>query len=303
MKDVIVSTKDDFIFKNKLYDEIAIKSVVKKEIDLFIFEENILIKEFENIKKAKEAIIGKIVREEYGDENDILIHYEHDKKSKKLYLYSMGNGRKIKNIISEAKSVRIRPIQFYIKTIVESKIKKLRDYIIIMELREFIYSIYVKENFIIKSFIKNRNDFILSNELNDLEEESVVIISKDDENIIPEKIKYKLHTISLEIGEIINEILLLLNIILLVFNIESISKGTDDDEYIPEPKQMYIEKEEIFKWINLYDGDSIEFKIINDVAEITYEKNKDIKKLEDLGIQVKKVTNYDDKKVVKVVYE
>lgn len=205
MKDIIVSTKDDFIFKNKLYDEIAIKSIVKKEIDLFIFEENILIKEFENIKKAKEAIIGKIVREEYGDENDILIHYEHDKKSKKLYLYSMGNGRKIKNIISEAKSVRIRPIQFYIKTIVESKIKKLRDYIIIMELREFIYSIYVKENFIIKSFIKNRNDFILSNELNDLEEGSIVIISKDDENIIPEKIKYKLHTISLEIGEIINE--------------------------------------------------------------------------------------------------
>ena len=205
MKDIIVSTKDDFIFKNKLYDEIAIKSIVKKEIDLFIFEENILIKEFENIKKAKEAIIGKIVREEYGDENDILIHYEHDKKSKKLYLYSMGNGRKIKNIISEAKSVRIRPIQFYIKTIVESKIKKLRDYIITMELREFIYSIYVKENFIIKSFIKNRNDFILSNELNDLEEGSVVIISKDDENIIPEKIKYKLHTISLEIGEIINE--------------------------------------------------------------------------------------------------
>ena len=103
MKDIIVSTKDDFIFKNKLYDEIAIKSIIKKEIDLFIFEENILIKEFENIKKDKEAIVGKIVKEEYGDENDILIHYEYDKKRKKLYLYSMGNGRKVKNIISEAK--------------------------------------------------------------------------------------------------------------------------------------------------------------------------------------------------------
>ena len=153
MKDVIVSTKDDFIFKNKLYDEIAIKSVVKKEIDLFIFEENILIKEFENIKKAKEDIVGKIVREEYGDENDILIHYEHDKKRKKLYLYSMGNGKKVKNIINEAKVVRVRPIQFYIKTIVESKIKKLRDYIIIMELREIIYLLYIKENFIVKSFL------------------------------------------------------------------------------------------------------------------------------------------------------
>lgn len=205
MKDIIVSTKDNFIFKNNLYDEIVIKSVIKKEIDLFIFEENILIKEFENIKKAKEAIVEKIVKEEYGDESDILIHYEYDKKRKKLYLYSVGNGRKVKNIISEAKVVRVKPIQFYIKTIVESKIKKLRDYIIIMELREVIYLLYIKENFIVKSFVKNKKDFILSNELNDLEEGSVVIISKKDENIIPEEIKYKLHIISLEIGEIINE--------------------------------------------------------------------------------------------------
>ena len=205
MKDVIVSTKDEFIFKNKLYDEIAIKSVVKKEIDLFIFEENILIKEFENIKKANESVIEKIVREEYGDENDILIHYEHDKKRKKLYLYSMGNGRKVKNIINEAKVLRIKPIQFYIKTIVESKIKKLRNYIIIIELRESIYSLYIKENFIIKSFIKNKKDFILSNELNNLENGFIAIMSKEIEDIIPEEIKYKLHIIYLEIGEIINE--------------------------------------------------------------------------------------------------
>ena len=117
----------------------------------------------------------------------------------------MGNGKKVKNKINEAKVVRVRPIQFYIKTIVESKIKKLRDYIIIMELREIIYLLYIKENFIVKSFLKNKNDFILSNEVNDLEEGSVVIMSKEDENIIPEEIKYKLHIISLEIGEIINE--------------------------------------------------------------------------------------------------
>ena len=99
------------------------------------------------------------------------------------------------------------------------------------------------------------------------------------------------------------KILILLHIILLFFNIDSISKTTDIDEYTTDLKEVYIEKEEIFKWINLYDEDSIEFKVLNDVAEITYEKNKDIKEIEDLGIQVKKVTNYDDKKVVKVVYE
>lgn len=205
MKDIIVSTKDDFIFKNKLYDEIAIKSVVKKEMDLFIFEENILIKKFENIKKAKEAIVEKIVREEFGDENDILIHYEHDKKRKNLYLYSMGNGRKVKNIINEAKVLRIKPIQFYIKTLVERRIKKLINYIIIIELRGIIYSLYIEENFIIKSFVKNKNDFILTHELNDLENGSIVVMSKEVEDIIPEDIKYNLHIIYLEIGEIINE--------------------------------------------------------------------------------------------------
>ena len=87
------------------------------------------------------------------------------------------------------------------------------------------------------------------------------------------------------------KILILLNIILLFFNIDSISKTTDIDEYTTDLKEVYIEKEEIFKWINLYDEDSIEFKVLNDVAEITYEKNKDIKEIEDLGIQVKKVTN------------
>ena len=98
------------------------------------------------------------------------------------------------------------------------------------------------------------------------------------------------------------KILLLLNMILLLFNIENIDKKSSDNEYISEIKQTYIEKEEIFKWISLYDEDSIEFKVIDNVAEITYEKNKDINKVEDLGAQIKKVTSYDNTKVVKVAY-
>ncbi|WP_298127183.1 hypothetical protein [uncultured Clostridium sp.] len=205
MKEIIVSTKDDFIFKNNLYDEITIKNIIKKEIDLFIFEENILIKEFENIKSAKESIIEKIVKDEYGDKNDILIHYEHDKRRKKLYLYSMGNGKRVKSIINEAKVVRVKPIQFYIKRIVENKIKKLKDYIIILELREVIYLIYIKEKFIVKSFVKSKENLIITNELDMLKENDVVIASKEDEKIIPEEIKDKLNIINLEIGEIINE--------------------------------------------------------------------------------------------------
>jgi len=98
------------------------------------------------------------------------------------------------------------------------------------------------------------------------------------------------------------KIILLLNIILLLFNMENISKKSDGNEYVDEPKKIYIEKEEIFKWINLYDENSIEFKVIDNVAEITYEKNKDINELEKLDAKIKKVTIYDDTKVVKVIY-
>lgn len=97
------------------------------------------------------------------------------------------------------------------------------------------------------------------------------------------------------------KILLLINIILILFNMENISKKSNND-YITESKEAYIEKKEVFKWINLYDEDSIEFKVIDNVAEITYEKNKDINEVEELGAQIKKVTSYDDKKVVKVIY-
>lgn len=98
------------------------------------------------------------------------------------------------------------------------------------------------------------------------------------------------------------KILLLLNIILLLFNMENISKKSENNEYNFEPKQMYVEKEEIFKWLSLYDEDSVEFKVIDNVAEITYEKNKNINEVEKLGAQIKKVTSYDDTKVVKVIY-
>ena len=96
---------------------------------------------------------------------------------------------------------------------------------------------------------------------------------------------------------------MLLNIILLLFNLESIYKQRDEKKYIPEVKENYIEKEEILKWIDLYDEDSISFRILNNTAEVTYEKDKDIKEIENLGVKIKKVTNYDDKRVVKISYE
>ena len=120
-------------------------------------------------------------------------------------------------------------------------------------------------------------------------------------DFIPKEFIEKKQVNESEENKRVYKILLLLNIILILFNMENISKRSNND-YITEFKDVYIENEEIFKWINLYDEDSIEFRVIDNVAEITYEKNKDINKIEDLGAQIKKVTSYDDTKVVKVIY-
>lgn len=101
----------------------------------------------------------------------------------------------------------------------------------------------------------------------------------------------------------IYKVLILINLILLLFNMDSISKEEKNEKTTTEITENFIEKEEIFKWISLYNEDSIDFKVTDNFAEITYEKNKNINNLEKLGVKINKVTSYDDKKVVKVMYE
>ncbi|MBQ5696021.1 MAG: hypothetical protein IIV48_05135 [Clostridium sp.] len=99
------------------------------------------------------------------------------------------------------------------------------------------------------------------------------------------------------------KILIVINIVLFYFNIGKLGVKEENNTKAIEPVKNYIEKEEIIKWLNLYDENSIEFKVINNYAEITYENSQRIKELDNLGARIKKVTKYDDRKVVKVTYE
>ena len=99
------------------------------------------------------------------------------------------------------------------------------------------------------------------------------------------------------------KILIVINIVLFYFNIGKLGVKEENNTKAIEPVKNYIEKEEIIKWLNLYDENSIEFKVINNYAEITYENSQRIKELDNLGARIKKVTKYDDRKVIKVTYE
>ena len=57
---------------------------------------------------------------------------------------------------------------------------------------------------------------------------------------------------------------------------------------ISEIENSYIKTEEISKWLELYDEDSIEFNVVDNDADITYNKNKDINYVEKLRAMIKK---------------
>jgi hypothetical protein len=53
----------------------------------------------------------------------------------------------------------------------------------------------------------------------------------------------------------------------------------------------------------LYDNKIVELHVENNEADITYNIDEDISYLEERGIVIKKITNKDDLKVVKIFYE
>ena len=205
MRDVIVCTKDKFLFKDKSYDEITIKKIIRKEVELFIIEENILVKTFENVKKVSESVVSKIVKEEYGDKINILMHYEHDRKRKKLYLYSIGNESRVKFISKSLKELNVLPIQFYIKRIVEKKVRRVNEYIIVVEINRVVYCLDIHNNFIVKSRIESREGFIINYTFDDILEGKTMVINSSDKDLIPKEFQSKFNIIVLEIGEKINE--------------------------------------------------------------------------------------------------
>ena len=97
--------------------------------------------------------------------------------------------------------------------------------------------------------------------------------------------------------------LILLNLILLSFNLKPLFKEEIKTNNNYEINDSYIKPEEVSKWLGLYDNKIVELHVENNEADITYNIDEDISYLEERGIVLKKITNKDDLKVVKIFYE
>ena len=97
--------------------------------------------------------------------------------------------------------------------------------------------------------------------------------------------------------------LILLNLILLSFNLKPLFKEEIKTNNNYEINDSYIKPEEVSKWLGLYDNKIVELHVENNEADITYNIDEDISYLEERGIVIKKITKKDDLKVVKIFYE
>ncbi|MBX7385213.1 hypothetical protein K4H63_00270 [Clostridium chauvoei] len=132
----------------------------------------------------------------------MLFHYEYFKKNNLVYIYSIKRGLTVEKLSKDAKKLKVIPIQFLIKDLINRKFKKYKDIISITKFRDIYYLTSIKNKMIVDCDIldinKDINDILVSYGSNNL------IVLDDD---IKEKIdtsKFKLINF-LKIGEIIDE--------------------------------------------------------------------------------------------------
>lgn len=203
MREKVVLIGNDIFYKNNFYDIVSIKNEIGEDIEFIILEEKLSIKVFNDIEKVKEEFLKEIVEEEYSQEESILTHYEYDKKNKRLFLYSIGNGDKLISIARSAKSVTVIPIQFYIKKLIDKKKRKLKNYRCLMSIDTTIYYMKVVNNFIVENAIEDKSNLNINDEIFKGNED--LVINTTIMKSISKDIRHIDNITILDIGEVIGE--------------------------------------------------------------------------------------------------
>lgn len=100
------------------------------------------------------------------------------------------------------------------------------------------------------------------------------------------------------------QVLILVNLILISINLQFIFNKKEEEVIITSEKEdSYLNKEEIYKWLNLYDNKMVELNVENNDGSIIYNIDENIDYLEKKGLTISKSSKIDEFKVVKVIYE
>ena len=73
------------------------------------------------------------------------------------------------------------------------------------------------------------------------------------------------------------QVLILVNLILISINLQFIFNKKEEEVIITSEKEgSYLNKEEIYKWLNLYDNKMVELNVENNDGSIIYNIDEDI---------------------------
>ena len=75
----------------------------------------------------------------------------------------------------------------------------------LIEIKEVVYYLEIKNKLIVNSLIKNKEDFTNDFKFNEIKKEIPLIIDKSLDYLIPKEADYKIEIVQLNIGDKINE--------------------------------------------------------------------------------------------------
>lgn len=165
MKNIIGVEKNGYVHKGELYgytEYMKLNEKLGANREVIIMAEPLLVKvyDFENIKNSLEKFVEDVIIKDFSVGDDLLFHYEYIKRINKLYIYSIKKGDVVEKVTCGTKNISVVPIQFKIKEFINNKLKRCRNFISIIKLRDMYYLINVENGFIINGLVNEEIDNI-----------------------------------------------------------------------------------------------------------------------------------------------
>ena len=191
-KSVLIMKKQAFIYKDKeyLFEQFEeIEKLISKNREFIIIEEELYSRHFtENIKKAHiyEYVEFKLNKEFHKNE-DILYHYDYDKKNGLVSIYSIKGGKRLEILSKGSSNIKVIPVQFIIKDIIVNLLgKNALNSNCIVYFYGFYYYIELVNGKFNRAFVENELDNLI-NRINNFDslcenKESIFYIDKNIKN-------------------------------------------------------------------------------------------------------------------------
>ncbi len=176
----IVVYRQKYYYKGIEFSKSDITSLltkISKNRRIILCSENILIKKYKCSTKSIDKFISNKIFEDFSNRDNLLFHFEIDKENKRVYLYSIRNN--IRDLYETAKDLRVELLEFKIRTFVKSKLKNIKEMLVLYRFKEINYLLKIYNDLIV-DIISTIDISEVKEYLSEEENENIVLVK--DEN-------------------------------------------------------------------------------------------------------------------------